>query len=219
MKKCGIYFLLKNGVVVYIGQSTNLVDRMKYHNTQLLDYDCARFIKCDEDKLDYYEKRWIKKFRPFENKAHSKERKKYNYYQAKIRTKPTIKRCPSLNQRKMKFRKLTRKSVIGFGRYKDCTVDRLFKIGKEVDMVDMYFRLSHISFCDDVLNDLNITEEHRIQKPGIDFEKGNIFKDMVYPEDIERRMIKSKQVSVSKLKSLKHQSFSKMVLQRRNQGR
>lgn len=46
----------------------------------------------------------------------------------------------------------------------------------------MYFTLSHITFFDDVLDLLGITDEWRIQKPGVDKDKGNNFAFAVHPE-------------------------------------
>lgn len=66
-----------------------------------------------------------------------------------------------------RLRVMTRKSIIGFGRYPDYRIDDFFKMYKTWDLVSMYYKLSAVSFSDDVLNDLMITEERRIEKPGI----------------------------------------------------
>lgn len=63
----GIYFLLKDGIVVYVGQSTNVERRLISHKWTEKQYDSYRVINCANDLLLYYEKRWIKRFKPIYN--------------------------------------------------------------------------------------------------------------------------------------------------------
>lgn len=58
----GIYFLIKEDVVIYIGQSIHIEKRILSHRDK--DFDEFRVIKCDESKLLHYEKRLIKLFKP-----------------------------------------------------------------------------------------------------------------------------------------------------------
>lgn len=169
--KTGIYFLLQNGIPVYIGKTTKLVDRLFQHKGQLMDYDTLRFIACVPEMLDYYEKRWIKRFNPIENKTHTNRENtiKHSFYNPK-------------KSQGMHFRKMTLKSRVGFGFYADMTVERVIKHGHLLDLCYMYFTLSHITFFDDVLDLLGITDEWRIQKPGVDKDKGNNFAFAVHPE-------------------------------------
>lgn len=68
---CGIYFLIKNHKIVYIGQTTNLHARLASHEYKYnTKFDAVRFIPCEGSKLWRYEKRWILKFKPkYNNKA------------------------------------------------------------------------------------------------------------------------------------------------------
>lgn len=185
MKECGIYFCMRQGVVVYIGQTTDLVNRMVYHKTQLLDHDAVRFIPCDERVLDFYEKRWIKKFKPVENTAHKGRKKQKIKYFHKLRSygAPRL----SLKNLHMKFRIMTEKSLVGFGRFSDMTVGRLLTTERIIDVIHMYFGLSHISFCDELLTKLKITEEWRIHKPGVHVEKGRKFCNEIYSDLLIQR--------------------------------
>lgn len=63
----GIYFLLHNDNVVYVGQSSNVEKRIIQHRCSEKQFDSYRIIPCDEDLLLYYEKRWIKQFKPVYN--------------------------------------------------------------------------------------------------------------------------------------------------------
>lgn len=58
----GVYFLLDNSVVVYIGQTCNLPQRLLGHRNK--KYTDVRFIACAKERACYYEQRWIKLFKP-----------------------------------------------------------------------------------------------------------------------------------------------------------
>lgn len=65
--KCGIYFLIRNNQIVYIGKSTTLAFRLQEHRRGK-DFNRVFFIECEEDELLELEKRYIKKFAPPLNK-------------------------------------------------------------------------------------------------------------------------------------------------------
>lgn len=64
------------------------------------------------------------------------------------------------------LRKLTRKSTLKVGKHKDLTVQRVLDLGKKKDLVYLYFNTSNMTFMDDILDELRITEEFRISKPS-----------------------------------------------------
>ncbi len=68
------------------------------------------------------------------------------------------------------LRTLARKSLIKFGNYSDLSVQNLLDRGQHKWLREAYFNLSMISFNDEILNEIGITEEHRIPKPGKDRE-------------------------------------------------
>lgn len=57
----GIYFLLQDGFVIYVGQSVNLHRRIPQHNYQ--KYDKALYIETDGD-LDAIERKLIAMLQP-----------------------------------------------------------------------------------------------------------------------------------------------------------
>jgi hypothetical protein len=86
---CGIYFLLKGGEVVYVGQSVDIIGRCMEHrecvhrnrnrraagvlclsagaqrrDSEEFGFDGVRYIEVDEENLDEYEKRFIAHFEP-----------------------------------------------------------------------------------------------------------------------------------------------------------
>jgi hypothetical protein len=91
----------------------------------------------------------------------------------------------------MKFRIMTEKSIVGFGRYTNNRIEQLIGNERLLDVVMMYFGLSHISFREDVLEKLKITEEWRIEKPGINKDLGYKFISETYPELCEKREVRN----------------------------
>jgi excinuclease UvrABC nuclease subunit len=78
-KIIGIYFLLNNGIIIYIGQSTNILTRVVDHSRNKI-FTHYGYIECSEIDLNYLEKKMIQKYKPSLNKslnADQKEGKKY----------------------------------------------------------------------------------------------------------------------------------------------
>jgi len=69
------------------------------------------------------------------------------------------------------LRKLTKKSTLKFGKWADLTIENLLKMEKQY-LRWVYYNSSNIDFMDDVLDELGITTEFKIQKPGKDTELG-----------------------------------------------
>lgn len=68
--KCaGIYFLIKESKIVYIGQSINLLSRLGSH-TKRIDFDKYTFVKCAKEHLNDVESALISRFNPEHNIHH-----------------------------------------------------------------------------------------------------------------------------------------------------
>jgi len=78
------------------------------------------------------------------------------------------------------LRTLTVKSKLKFGKYKDYTVEHIFGMRKQKTLISIYFNLSNITFMDDILDELGITEEFRIDKPSKDNELYKVFLLQIY---------------------------------------
>lgn len=70
------------------------------------------------------------------------------------------------------LRTLARKSVIDFGKYKDRTVQQCIDLGNHRMLRWYYYNMSMISYLPDILEEIGVTEEWRIPKPGKDPDKG-----------------------------------------------
>lgn len=73
-----------------------------------------------------------------------------------------------INEDNLLLRKLNFKSIIGFGNYKDLTVQDLINLQREMELVQIYYSLAKIDFVDEVKKELCIDEKRSIKKPGID---------------------------------------------------
>jgi len=70
------------------------------------------------------------------------------------------------------LRTLARKSVLDFGKYKDRSIQQILDLKNHRYLRWCYYNASKISFLPDILDEIGITEEWRIEKPGKDPEKG-----------------------------------------------
>lgn len=74
---CGVYFLILNNEIVYVGQSINIISRIMAHNADAnKTFDSVSYIKCEKEKLDAIESYYINKFLPLQN-GNSKGYKKH----------------------------------------------------------------------------------------------------------------------------------------------
>lgn len=62
------------------------------------------------------------------------------------------------------LRTLTRKSIIGFGNYRDLTVQNLIDLFKQKELLGIYYTCRNIDFCQDLKDELFITAEREINK-------------------------------------------------------
>lgn len=66
--KCGVYFLLSEGEIVYIGRSIDCTRRLLEHiAAPSKAFDSYHIIECDAKAIDELEARYIRKFRPMLN--------------------------------------------------------------------------------------------------------------------------------------------------------
>jgi hypothetical protein len=61
-RSTGVYFLVWNDEVVYVGQSVNVYSRITHHSSK--EFDKYAYIPCHEDALDRLESLYIHCFRP-----------------------------------------------------------------------------------------------------------------------------------------------------------
>lgn len=136
-----------------------------------------------------------------------------------------------VNEDIVKLRKLTFKSIIGFGNYKDITVQDMCNLHRHGELIDIYYNLGNIDFTDEVKKELCINERRSIKKPGTDktarvFFKGEILDDIRANtksrgenQNIGKKN-KEAEIKVANSKNIRRdfKDTSKIRNQRRNQG-
>lgn len=80
----------------------------------------------------------------------------------------------------IQLRKLAPKSIIGFGSFRDLSVQNVLDTQGKMPLISMYYNLERVSFLDEVLELLGITGEFVIQKPGKDKDKFESFKQTYF---------------------------------------
>lgn len=60
----GIYFLLRAGEVVYVGQSVDVLHRISRHRREGRKFDAYAIMECERDQLDTLERQYIMLFVP-----------------------------------------------------------------------------------------------------------------------------------------------------------
>ena len=126
-------------------------------------------------------------------------------------------------------RTLTRKSILGFG-YSDqidLSVQQMIDLGNAKRLISAYYHLEKIDFMPDILDEIGITEDIRIEKPSkVEFGHEFVSKAMRnYYEGMSEMKIlglKNKKKKIAKIYSNKHQKMnieSSNVLRLRNHGK
>jgi hypothetical protein len=110
------------------------------------------------------------------------------------------------------LRTLTRKSKLGFGKDKELTVQRILELKKNLSLISAYYKLTAINFTDDVLDELKITKEYRIEKPSSNIDEYYRF---LNDNGFNKKVI-NRQGSNAMKKETKRPS--KSYLQSKNQG-
>ncbi len=134
----------------------------------------------------------------------------------------------------LRLRVLARKSILGFGsaEIRDLSVQQIMDLKKHKKLVQAYFGLDRISFKDDILDELGITPDMRLNKPDkvkdwpkrcslitqamTNFYNSNNYKDKDFIKLYARRNRITKAINVSKRAS-RHKT--KEQLQSKNHGK
>lgn len=66
---CGIYFLINEDEIVYVGKSVDLHRRVAEHYAHWKQFDCYTYIACLPEQLDQLERHYIRDLRPSLNVA------------------------------------------------------------------------------------------------------------------------------------------------------
>jgi len=108
------------------------------------------------------------------------------------------------------FRTMTRKSKMGFGKYKKKTVQEMLDLRRHLDLISAYYKLTSINYQEDILAELKITEEYRIEKPSANkemyykFLNENGYKSNSRGQGADKLRAETKPFSKSELQGMNH---------------
>ena len=87
----GVYLLIREHVVIYVGQTLDIKHRLIGHKNK--HFDRYHFFKCPIDKLNWFEEELINRFRPVWNKVTTAKVSPHNRI---IRIKQEIRRLEQI---------------------------------------------------------------------------------------------------------------------------
>ena len=82
------------------------------------------------------------------------------------------------------LKKLSKKSVFSFGKYKGCYVGQVIDLDKTY-IGYVYYNINGLSFTDDILDELGIKDNLVISKPSVDADKFRLFTSQMIHNDIQ----------------------------------
>jgi predicted DNA-binding transcriptional regulator AlpA len=94
----GVYFLYRDGIVVYVGQAANIRRRVSDHIAEgAKDFDAVSFVPCDQAQLDWLERRYIVQLLPVYNQCAVARRARAHYEGLNINLPQLPARSPLLD--------------------------------------------------------------------------------------------------------------------------
>lgn len=125
----------------------------------------------------------------------------------------------------LRLRIMTEKSIIGFGKFTDLSVQNLIDMKKTREIRWIYFNCSMLSFKDNILDWAGIINEYRIEKPGTNkelyYQLNDEKKKRMSGFEIMKKGLHTNKVLKSRMKDNKRVDrfrFSKSSLQAINHG-
>ena len=109
------------------------------------------------------------------------------------------------------LRTMTRKSRLGFGKYKDLTIQHILDMKLNSVLISSYFKLTSINYIEDILQEIGISEEYRIEKPSSD-------REMYYKFLKDKDKIRIRTRGGSNIMKKENPRHSRAKLQGLNQG-
>lgn len=124
------------------------------------------------------------------------------------------------------LRKLSRKSLLKFGKHSDLTVQQLIDTRNSIYLRWVYFNCSNITFMEDILEEIRIPFDFRINKPGknknLGVELSEIIKlnySPIFKIIVEKKKEKHMNIKRAKENLTEGKFFSKNNLRLRNHGK
>lgn len=129
------------------------------------------------------------------------------------------------------LRTLTWKSILGFGKYKELSIQQIFDLGHTAYLRYIYFNVEGISFNEEILTKIYVISKYyddRIIKPGTNPELGKKIDAIMFNHFVGKegnsahtmnRIRKGAKIRLVELKIYENKYYSKASMQRRNHGK
>jgi hypothetical protein len=95
-RNSAVYFLLRDGDVIYVGQSSDVMARISRHRREGKQFDSFAYMECEPEELDRLESLYINAFVPPENLTFGNHREPGLSPRTKRRARLTVAKADSL---------------------------------------------------------------------------------------------------------------------------
>lgn len=109
------------------------------------------------------------------------------------------------------LRKLSRKSILGFGKFSELTVQDVLNLNHTAVLRWYYYNASNITFMEDILREIHINPENEIQKPGTDKEMGKYIDKKMWAILISNDRSKAFSLNSKNNKDIKMNNYRKKM--------
>jgi hypothetical protein len=116
------------------------------------------------------------------------------------------------------LRKLTRKSILNFGKYFDLTVQQCLDTKKRKYLRWVYFNCSNITFIDELLDEFLIPVSYRFDKPSKNVELGEKLEESLRDNysDAFKNKLKKKGKRIREGKAIKNEFYVEKITSKIN---
>jgi len=130
----------------------------------------------------------------------------------------------------IRLRTLSWKSFLGFGKYKELSVQQIYDLGHTAYLRYIYYNMEGISFNEEILKAIHVINskfDNRISKPGIDVELGIKIDHLMFdlrckkmnPAHVINKNNKDVKLAIHRRLNYEKDHFSKAAMQRRNHNK
>lgn len=120
------------------------------------------------------------------------------------------------------LRKLSRKSILQEGKYSGLSIQEMINLGHTRILRWYYYNLSNIDFLEDIKNEIGITPDVYINKPGVDKRLSDVVNEIMLSKmPMKGKMHQQKLNKVVAEKTYRKSSrvLTKAQMQAKNHGR
>lgn len=124
----------------------------------------------------------------------------------------------------IRLRKLARKSILWFGKHEGLSVQQIIDLQHHTYLRWVYFNCEEVGFLDEILDEIRVPEDMRIEKPGTNPEfhtqlREKLAEKMRFKDKMHFNKVRRIRKEYKELKTTNKSVKKKSVLQSYNLGR